>query len=193
MAKLLIPGIDPDADAIFRKARDLGPDDPAPVSIESYTLPRNYARNLELQRHAKVKAPLRMAEPPLPGWSKEKLDKTLDASVDRENFRRRDFFAVSPFDKRVELFKKSIPGARNDVKAHIPGGEASGNFLFGAEAAAAGLGETEALLWGQGAQIAQDAMQGKWPSWSDNPGDEARIKDGYRYFGQRYFDPSKNR
>jgi len=191
MAAILVPGIDPDIDAELRKRWGLGSDDPVPISGEKVMLRKNGARSNAGKQVLPSKDVQRVIEPPTPGWPKGKVDETLDRSVGRTNFRRRDFFAIPAIENRVELFKKSVPGAQNDVKAHIKGAEASGNFLFGAEAAAAGLSETEALLWARGAQAYQDARKGEWPSWSDNPGDAERIKDGYRYFHQRYFDPNR--
>ena len=169
MAAILVPGIDPE----FRKRWGLAEDDPGPVSGEKIRLRQKKAQPIA---------------PPSPGWTKKKVDETLDASVDRANFRRKDFFAIPAIENRIELFKKSVPGAQNDVKAHIQGAEKSGNFLFGAEAAAAGIDEGEALLWARGAQAFQDGMNGEWPSWSDNPGDAERVKEGHRYFHQRYVD-----
>lgn len=187
MAAILVPGIDRD----FRGRWNLPEEDSGPVSGEKMIFRKNAGRSADARRVSSPTGVPRLVEPPSPGWTKRKIDQTLDKSVDRANFRRKDFFAIPAIENRVELFKKSVPGGRNDVKAHIEGAEASGNFLFGAEAAAAGLSETEALTWARGAQIYQDARSGKWPSWSDNPGDAERIKDGYRYFEQRYFDPNQ--
>lgn len=200
MAKILVPGVDPKVDAELRKRWNLGPNDPEPVSLSNTMFQPDQARRAEMQRGSVEPAggikPLqrvralsdRAIEPPSPGWTKAKIDATLDKSADRTNFRRKDFFSVPAIDNRVELFRKSVPGAVNDVKAHIKKAEASGNFVFGAEAAAAGLSEGEALLWARGAQVYQDVRKGKWPTGSDNPGDASNLKNGYRYFKRRYSD-----
>lgn len=189
-------------EAEFRKQRGLGPDDPVPVTLPRMVLEADHARKLEAQRETErgflprgtqtpqqkgtSKIGMVAIVPPILGWTQDQIDKALDKTVERNNFRKKDFFSIPAIENRVELFARSRPGARNDVKAKIKGAEASGNFLFGAEAAAAGLTETEALLWARGAQIYQDVKAKKWPSGRDNPGDADRIRDGYRYFHQRY-------
>ena len=201
MAKLLIPGLDADADAVFRRAHGLGPDDPAPVSLYSPTWPEDKARNLDIARwDAKERGqytagqnPGRRAQIaiPSPGLSQAELDRKLDASADRARLRRRDFFSIPAYDNRAELALKSLPGARNDTKAYIPGSQAFGNFLFGGEAAAAGLSEEEARGWGRFAQGVQDMGKGKRPSGRDNPGDADLISRGYRYYQDRHFPKGK--
>jgi hypothetical protein len=89
---------------------------------------------------------------------------------------------IPSVDSRAELFFKSLPGARNDTKSYLRGSAEYGNFLFGAEAAAAGLSLKEALNWGAAAQVVQDLMKAKVPSGADNPGDANFVRQGYGYY-----------
>ena len=66
--------------------------------------------------------------------------------------------------------------------SYVPGSAQFGNFLFGANAAAAGLSLREALDWGSNAQIFQDITQGDIPSGSGNPGDAQAVSQGYKYY-----------
>lgn len=120
--------------------------------------------------------------PPTPGLGKDELNKRVNASAFRARVRSADFFSIPSIDNRLELFTKSLPGARNDTKSYVRGSAQYGNFLFGAEAAAAGLSLQEALNWGANAQVVQDLMKGRMPSGSDNPGDADAVSQGYSYY-----------
>lgn len=174
----------------YRRLKGFPPDHPVPISLDSPTFPKGEARNMEAsQRNAAPAAKPRVPRRdivPQPDLARAEIDRRIDTSVDRANLRQRDAFSVPALDNRIELFMKSLPGARNDVKAHIRGAESSGNFLFGAEAGAAGLSEREALMWARGAQIVQDVLKGRWPTGFDNPGDPERIKEGFQHFRDRY-------
>lgn len=176
----------------YRLLKGYEPDHPVPVSMKSPRFPPGQARKLDEQRwaaHEAAGADRNRDIVPQPGLSRAEIDRRTDASVERANLRQRDAFSIPALDNRIELFMKSLPGARNDVKVHIHDGAESGNFLFGAEAAAAGLSEREALMWARGAQVVQDVLRGGWPSGSDNPDDPQRIKDGYQHFRDRYLPP----
>lgn len=145
----------------------------APLSLPKYLFERNRARSMD-------------GAIPSPGLSKQELDRKLDLSAQRAKLRERDFFSIPAADNRIELALKSLPGARNDIKKQKGDtSEEFGNFLFGAEAAAAGMSEGEATGWGAFAQPFQDVLKGQWPSWHDNDGDPAAIQQGHRYFHQR--------
>jgi len=145
---------------------------PGPQSLPKMMFAKNQARSAEYGI-------------PQPGFTKADLDRQLDASAERTKLRERDFFSIPAVDNRGELALKSLPYARNDTKQYIEGSQEFGNFLFGAEAAAAGVSENEALGWARFAQPVQDVLKGRWPTWKDHKGDPEQIKRGYRYFHER--------
>ena len=106
----------------------------------------------------------------------------MNASAFRANVRAVDFFSIPSIDNRSELFIKSRPSGRNDTKSYVQHSAPYGNFLFGAESAAAGLGLREALSWGATAQGVQDLMKLRMPSGRDNPGDADMVTQGYNYY-----------
>jgi len=173
---------DSNKDAALRKRWGLAPDDPAPASGEKILFKKGQARKLEAERQVAAQKAKAIS---IPGLSQEDIDRKLDASAQRAKLRQRDFFSIPVFDNRIELALKSLPGARNDVKKRNDKFQKAGNNLFGAEAAAAGLSEKEALFWGAFAQPFQDMLKGQWPSWHDNEGDPEAIREGHRYFYQR--------
>jgi RHS repeat-associated protein len=123
---------------------------------------------------------------PSPGLGKRELDRRVNNTDLNRRVRAVDFFST-PLDNRFELFFKSLPGATNDTKSYVRGSAPYGNFLFGAEAAAAGLSLQEALRWGANAQIVQDLMQLQKPRGFDDPKDVSDITQGYQYFKKGCF------
>lgn len=119
---------------------------------------------------------------PSPGLGQRELDRRVNATAFRARVRNSDFFSIPSTDNRLELFLKSVPGARNDTKSYVRGSAEYGNFLFGAEAAAAGLSLQEALDWGANAQVVQDLAKFRLPTGSDNPGDAAAVARGHNYY-----------
>jgi RHS repeat-associated protein len=119
---------------------------------------------------------------PSPGLGPKEIKNRTDRSAANSALRDRLSFSNTSADNRIELFMKSLPGARNDTKAHVRGSHQYGNFLFGAEAAAGGLSLEEARNWGANAQVVQDLMKLRVPSGRDNAGDADAITQGYNYY-----------
>ena len=119
---------------------------------------------------------------PSPGLGQKELDRRVNATAFRARVRKSDFFSIPSVDNRLELFTKSVPGARNDTKSYVRGSAEYGNFLFGAEGAAAGLSLPELLDWAANAQAVQDLAKFQLPTGNDNPGDSEAVARGYRYY-----------
>jgi hypothetical protein len=119
---------------------------------------------------------------PNPGLGRQELNRRVNAAAARAEIRKRDFFSIPALDNRLELFWKSFPGSTNDTKSYLRGSAEYGNFLFGAEAAASGLSQEEALSWGASAQFVQDLTRLTVPNGRDRPEDISAIKAGYKYY-----------
>jgi len=123
---------------------------------------------------------------PSPGLGKTELDRRVNETKSRADFHKIDPFGTS-LDAGAEVLLKHIPGSRNDTKdpdssSYVRGSAEFGNFLFGANAAATGKSLEWALAWGRNAQVVQDSLNRRFPTWKDRPEDIDAITRGYEYY-----------